>query len=411
MRGANVSGEAKQPPWFGFQGPKDFARMRSDWGMNAMRFLVEWAALEPEKGQYDSGYLDEVAKRIEWARDANLLVVLDMHEDVYGEGFASGGGDGAPLWTCAASNYASFKPENPWALENLEPSVIACDAGFWHGAELQAHFAEGWRRVAARLVGYENVVGFDLYNEPFYWETNLQDFEPDLLGPFYEKVVPIVRSAAPDWVAFVEPGSLRNLGGTTHLKPPSFSNFAYAPHSYDTDAEQGMGFDPSHAPAIISNIKSLAGEAKALGGALWIGEYGGTATEPGIVPYMTATYKGAGAVAASSMYWDYSKGGYGLLAADGSEAQPLLDTVIRPYPERVAGDPIDWSFDDSTSTFTLRYHPKATVTAPTIVSIAPRIYPRGYSFECGGCKAIAATGSLTVTTPPPTDPVVVKVHP
>jgi hypothetical protein len=300
---------------------------------------------------------------------------------------------------------------NPWALENLEPSVVACDGAFWHSAELQAHFAEGWRRVAARLGGYDNIVGFDVDNEPFYWEQSPQSFEPDLLEPFYEKVVPIVRSAAPDWVAFIEPGGLRNLGFATHLKPPSFSSFAYAPHSYDTGAEQGMGFDPVRAPALISNIAALAAEAKALGGALWIGEYGGTATEPGIVSYMTANYKGAGAVAAGSTYWDYSKGGYGLLAADGSEAQPLLDTVIRPYPERVAGDPIEWSFDDDSSTFTFRYHPKSEVTAPTILSIPARTYPRGYSFECGGCKAIATTGSLIVTTPPSGDTAVVTVHP
>ena len=40
------------------------------------------------------------------------------------------------------------------------------------------------------------------------------------------------------------------------------------------------------------------------------------------------------------MIWDYTKGGYGLLNVDGSEAQPLVDTVVKPYPERVAGNPL-----------------------------------------------------------------------
>src|SRR5438874_1697397 len=95
LRGLNVG--AKHSPWFDFQGPADFTRIRTAWGMNAVRLLVLWAAIEPEKGVYDSGYLDALAERVKWASDANLAVVLDMHQDVYGEGFAKGGGDGAPL--------------------------------------------------------------------------------------------------------------------------------------------------------------------------------------------------------------------------------------------------------------------------------------------------------------------------
>jgi endoglycosylceramidase len=411
LRGANVSGKDKAPPWFDFHGPADFARMRTDWGMNAVRFVMQWAAIEPEQGVYDASYLDAVAERVGWAQDANLYVVLDMHQDVYGMGFELGGGDGAPLWSCPASNYAGFMPTSPWALEDLEAGVTACYDGLWHDATTQAHFGEAWRRVAARLAGFDNVVGFDITNEPYWGSHPLQYFEPDLLGPFYEKMVPIVRSAAPGWVAFLEPSAARNLNVPTHLPVPTFDNYAYAPHSYDRDAESGGGFDPTHAPAVISNIAALAAEAKALGGALWIGEYGGTATESGIAQYMKADYDGAGAVAGSTMIWDYTKGGYGLLNVDGTEAQPLVDSVVRPYPERVAGDPVTWTFDDATSTFTLTYHPRASVTAPTIVSVPARVYPAGYVVSCGGCKSSVSTGSLTITAPPAGDPAVVTLTP
>lgn len=411
LRGANVSGKNKAPPWFDFHGPADFARMRDDWGMNAVRFLVSWAAIEPEEGVYDSSYLDAVAERVQWAQDANLYVVVDMHQDVYGMGFVSGGGDGAPLWTCAPSNYAGFMPTSPWALEDLEAGVTACYDGFWHGAGLQAQFGEAWRRVAARLAGYDNVVGFDIFNEPYWGSHPIEQFEPDLLGPFYEKMVPIVRSAAPQWIAFLEPSAARNLGGTTHLPVPSFTGYVYAPHSYDTTAESGGGFPPADAPKIVANVAALAGEARGLGAALWIGEYGGTASESGIADYMKAQYDGAGAVAASSMYWDYTEGGYGLLNPDGSEAQPLVDSVVRPYPERVAGDPVSWSFDETSSTFTLRYHPDPSITAPTLVSVPARIYPGGYAVDCGGCSSSVIPGSLLITTPPASDPAVVTLTP
>jgi endoglycosylceramidase len=411
LRGANVSGMAKNPPWFDFHGASDFARMRTDWGMNAVRFVIEWAALEPEEGSYDDAYLDGIAQRIEWAQAASLYVVLDMHQDVYGEGFASGGGDGAPVWTCDASNYASFKPTNPWALESLEPGVTACWDGFWSGPSLQAHYAEGWRRVAARLAGYANVVGFDVMNEP-YWGSNLAAlFEQDQLEPFYELVVPQVRSAAPGWVAFLEPSALRNLGGTTSLAPPSFANFVYAPHSYDRNAEQGNGYDPADGPALVSNIAALGQEAQALGGALWIGEYGGVAADPHIVDYMTADYDGAGAIAASTMYWDYSKGSYGMVEADGGEAQPLLSALVRPYPERVAGDPVSYAYDAATSTFTLTYRASTTITLPTVISVPSRLYPNGYAVDCAGCVFSEAAGSLTVTTPPAGAPAVIAIHP
>jgi endoglycosylceramidase len=411
LRGANVSGKNKNPPFFDFHGPDDFTRMRSDWGMNAVRFVIEWAAIEPLEGQYDDAYLDAVAQRIEWAQVADLYVVIDMHQDVYGQGFAVGGGDGAPLWTCDASNYASFVPTSPWYFENLTAQVTACYDGFWGSDDLQARYAEAWRRVAARLAGYDHVVGFDPMNEPYWGSHPILHFEEDLLQPFYERIVPAVRSAAPAWVAFIEPSSSRNLGGTTGLTPPSFGNLVYAPHSYDRNAESGAGFDPAQRPAIIANIAALAQEATALGGALWIGEYGGTATAPGIVDYMTAQYDAAGAVAASSMYWDYTKGGYGLLDADGNEAQPLLDTVVRPYPERVAGDPVSWSFDAASSTFTLTYRPNRSLAAVTVVSVPARVYPSGYAIDCGGCSASVQGGSLVVSTPPPGDRAVIVLHP
>jgi endoglycosylceramidase len=289
--------------------------------------------------------------------------------------------------------------------------VTACYDAFWNGDDVQSHYIEAWRRVAERLSGYDNVVGFDIFNEPYWGSHPIEHFEPDLLEPFYEKVVPVVRAAAPGWVAFVEPSSSRNLGGTTYLPTPSFANYVYAPHSYDTNAESGGGFDPSHAPAIRSNIAALAREAKNLGTALWIGEYGGSDTESGIVQYMTAQYDGAGAVAASSMYWDYTKGGYGILGSDGSPSEPLLETLVRPYPERVAGDPVSWTFEPVGAIFTLTYHSSASVTAPTIVSMPARVYPQGYVVSCGGCQTDVQGGSLVVSTPPPGDPAVLTIEP
>lgn len=110
LRGANLAGAHKVAPYFGFHQPSDYVALREHWGMTSIRFLISWAGIEPEKGKYDESYLDGVALRVGWARDAGLTVVLDMHQDVYGEGFATGGGDGAPRWTCDEARYEAFTP-------------------------------------------------------------------------------------------------------------------------------------------------------------------------------------------------------------------------------------------------------------------------------------------------------------
>lgn len=417
LRGLNLSGRHKQAPYFDFQQPPDYARVSDAWGMNAARFILTWAAVEPAEGVYDDAYLDQVALRMDWARQAGLKVVLDMHQDVYGEGFVAGGGDGAPLWTCDASHYADFVP-NPsqWYLNDLNVDVVACYDHFWKTDAIRAHYVDAWKHVAARLSGYDDViVGFDPMNEPYWGTYAITAFESDLLQPLYEQIVPAVRAERPGWIAFLEPGSNRNLGIATSLGPFPFADVMYSPHSYDRDAESGMGFDATHRAAVLQNALDLAAEAKALGAGLWVGEYGGQTGTPGITPYMDAEYAAFAAVAAGTTYWSYGKGGgYDVLDADGNEKPDLMAAIVRPWPERVAGTPVSYAYDAGTLTFTLTYHPDASIAAPTVIRVPDRVYPYGYHVDCGGCSTERAAGLLRVTRMPATTsgaPAVVTVRP
>ncbi len=412
LRGVNLAGAHKAAPYFGFHQPKDFARLRDEWGMSSIRFLMTWAAIEPTMGNYDDAYLEAVATRIQWARDANLLVVLDMHDDVYGEGFAKGGGDGAPLWTCDAANYASFVPSVDWTTNYFSKEVTHCYDHFWQSPDLLAHFTEAWRRAAARLSVFDNVIGFDVLNEPYWGSAQITFFEQSTLQPFYESVVPKVREVAPNLLAFIEPYSLRNLGGETRLTPFPFGDVVYAPHSYDRDAESGKGFDPAHREQLMKNLSALASEAKKLNAALWIGEFGARAEQPGVTEYMTAQYDGVGAVASGAMYWAYDQSdGYALLTPDGKEKPTLVDPIALPYPERVAGTPLSYAFDAKTSTFTATYTPDRSITAPTLLSVPARVYPKGFSVECGGCTFTQTPSAVTIQAPAPGDTQTVTIHP
>ena len=358
LRGVNLSGTQKAAPYLDDKTPADYARVRDAWGFDAIRFVTTWSAIEPMPGVYDEAYLDGVAERLGWARDAGLAVVIDMHEDIYGEGF---GFDGAPRWTCDEARYAAFVPKDPWFLNATNPNVMACVDDLFTRDDLRAHFTAAWRHVAERFAAEPAVIGFDVLNEPNWGTYPIFTFERDRLAPFYDQVVAAVREVAPHWVAFVEPGASRNVGIATSLPVPAYADVMYAPHSYDASAESGGGFDPAHRQMILDNVADLAGEAGQLGAGLWIGEYGGTATAPGIVAYMTAQYDAAGAVAAGTMYWSYDKGdgGYSLVDAAGDEKPELVGALVRPYPERVAGTPSSYAFDPATSTFELVYHPES----------------------------------------------------
>ena len=411
LRGVNLAGTHKYKPYLSDFGPADYARVRTDWGMNALRFLVTWSALEPTRGAYDDTYLAALDERIGWARDAGLLVVIDMHQDLYGEGFL--GGDGSPRWTCDDARYAAFKPTTPWFLGSLDPNVGACFDTLWTNADVRGHLVEAWRRLAARLAKYDNIVGFDPINEPFWGTYPFSAFEADRLAPFYAEVTQAVRSVAPGWLVFAEPSASRNLGFTSGFPKLPFEGVVYAPHAYDPSAESGSGFDPDHRLSMLEKISDMRGEADAMGASLFLGEYGGNPSQPGITAYMTAAYDGAGAVGASTMYWAYDKGddGYGLLRADGSEKKELADVLTRPYPQRVAGRLLSYGFDPNMHTATIRWEPDVTVDTPTEIVVPVRSFPAGATVECGGCKVLEAPGLVRLLTSPPGNPIVVTLRP
>jgi endoglycosylceramidase len=407
LRGANVSGAHKSAPYWSSLGPADYARLRDEWGFDSMRLLVLWAGLEPQKGQYDEGYLDELAKRVGWARDAGLLVVLDMHQDLYGEGFA--GGDGAPRWTCDEARYAAFEPTTPWFFGTLDPNVEACvDALYADGSEPRAHLVEAWRRVARKLASFDNVIGFDPLNEPSWGSYDILGFEPDRLAPFYLEVAKAVRAEAAAWLLFAEPSASRNVGYPSHLPKLPVDGVVYAPHSYDNDAEGGAGFDAAHRDGVLSRFRDLRAEADAMGAALWIGEYGADTTKPGLAAYMDAEYDGAASVGAGSTYWAYDRNtsGYGLLEDDGAVKVALADVLARPYPSRVAGKLSAWDYDEASRALTVHMTPDRAIAAPTEIVVPARAYPGGVRVDCGGCDVEVLSGLVRLRTAPAGDVVV-----
>lgn len=65
-----------------------------NWGINCIRYGINWDGLEPEPGQYNESYLQEIDRRVRWAEENGIYLILDMHQDLFGRKF----GNGAPEW-------------------------------------------------------------------------------------------------------------------------------------------------------------------------------------------------------------------------------------------------------------------------------------------------------------------------
>ncbi len=154
-----------------WHGPEEFHDLRR-WGMNAVRLLIFWSAVEPTPGIYDDAYLEGVDKRIRWAQEAGLFVVLDMHQDLWSE--AVPGGNGAPAWATLDDGEPHRFLGGAWSTAYFtSPQVQRAFDNFWANAPgpgdvgIQDRFALAWQHVARRYVDTPAVIGFDILNEPF----------------------------------------------------------------------------------------------------------------------------------------------------------------------------------------------------------------------------------------------------
>jgi hypothetical protein len=166
------------------------------WGLKLLRLVVTWEALEHAgPGQYDDEYLDYLTEVVRRAGDHGLLVLIDLHQDVWSR-FSGGGG--APGWTfeTAGLDVTTFQatgaaivhathgdpfprmiwPTNGWKL--AAATMYTLFFGGDHFAPdlqvdgepiqgfLQRHYLGALRQLARRMRAFPHVIGYDTFNEP-----------------------------------------------------------------------------------------------------------------------------------------------------------------------------------------------------------------------------------------------------
>lgn len=299
-------------------------------GITLARYLVFWQAIEPAPGVYDDAYLDSVATDIERLRDRDVDVVLDLHQDVYGEGF---GFTGFPRWTCDEAEYATFTMNTEsWFLNYLAPEVQACFDQFWSSESLQAAYAAMAAHTAERLG--DLLVGYDTMNEPYWGTSGQEELETGAFGAFQANVAESLRAADPDaWIA-LEPLAYTNLTGDTYLPFPDDDRLLYAPHFYPSYAESGEGWDGDFTEE-SAWLEGLADDADARGAGLWLGEFGifsDNGNEAEYVQHVIDTLEPRGG---STSYWAFDPG----QVFDGETNEPgaIFAAWQRPFFHAVPG--------------------------------------------------------------------------
>lgn len=319
-------------------------------GLNSIRLVLSWSAIEVQPGVYDEDYLSRVREQVEKAAQNGIYVVLDMHQDKWGKYIASppgttctppwlpaNGWDGAPQW---ATDFGSL---STCYFDSGEVSLAVADSfqNFYDDKNgIQTHFIAMWQHLVGEFASYPNVAGYDLFNEPN------PGFLPIFAGggteaKFYGKLITAIRQTeqstpgALPHIVFFEPGAEWSLLGDDQTPPADFTsdtNIVFAPHNYcgslSVDANISDCFQHSQQHAATYQTT------------FWTGEWGFFSDPAGIAAPDKAFAKAEDdAITGSALWqWEQACGDPNTLSSVGAQPPPALyhlNQVLCPQSQQV----------------------------------------------------------------------------
>jgi endoglycosylceramidase len=422
LRGINLAGDAKVPPFNPLDNPSDLDRLLP-LGFNVVRLVFIWEAFESSPGTYDQAYLARMRWIAEhcWAR--GLFVIVDLHQDGFARNLARGSGDGFPLW--AASPLARTTTPNNGPDCKDWPVRMATDLGMhqsWsqfyadkHG--VRSRYLAMLRAIAPTFRQVPGVIGYDLINEP--WGQ-----EPTEIAPLYEDAARVIRAQDPSAILFVEGHVTTNAGIPTTLPRPGFDNFAYAPHYYMPSTILRKNWLGGVAP-IDRAFANMSGKAAEWNVPLFVGEFGAPAEAKRVEGYIDAIYDRLDSATASGAQWNYTPH-WDPVTKDGwnGEDFTVLDPQgrlrpnyrLRPYPRTIAGEPIRFGFLDGLSTpgrnfFELTWNNQPD-RGETEIFLPADLFPRGSALSFSTPEARAwreESNQLLIATSPRPGPTTLRI--
>ncbi len=258
-------------------------------GFNVVRLGMSWSRLEPRRGEFDQAYLQQIRAAVASAKAHGVYVVLDMHQDAWGNALARpgeqcGGGtspttgwDGAPAWATITDGTLHCQ----FLARDLAPAVATAYSSFYTDRDgIQTELVRAWAFVAQAFAGEPAVAGYDLLNEPGIG-ANPPISSGLLLGRYYDAAITAIRDAERagqgfPHLVFFEPSVLWSGLAFDVTPPPGFTDdrqLVFAPHPYSESISMDQGFGLTIA-TIERNLTVSSRAAAAYGAALWPGEWG-----------------------------------------------------------------------------------------------------------------------------------------
>lgn len=432
FRGVNVGQGAESPPFQAIaHGDEEAFIQLKSWGVNALRLILPWEALETGPRRLNLKHIEYVRWFLDMAYRHRMPVIVANHQDGISRCFS---GSGAPLW-------AHRKDTIPEAVladdcENgMEPGLTELPrrlrwwADFWDGAwtpddlALQDHVIWAFHKLAEVLQRHPALLGYGLFSSPICWdgtpgslvypgERNCEE----ALHQFYRRLAGTVHRVDRDALFFFEPAHRPDQGAfdgrETGLQaaPRLGSVFSIRHHSKGDKDGDGDGLTgllenalrlATHelqVPLVLSDLRPFHQEG------------GGGAD---LMRLMAAIEDAR----VSTFLWDYSRiggtqGPHPSLVTnrsptdvDGETGRPrcFAGAFVRPYPQRIAGIPMAFGFDRSpltdggmahnTDTFTLTFR-QGDVEDETLVWV-PRtlVYAEDLSIEAPEFTVDVSDGS------------------
>ncbi|MAE70186.1 MAG: hypothetical protein CME06_06920 [Gemmatimonadetes bacterium] len=404
LRGANVSGATKTPPFLPLTETTWFDNLEA-WGFNLVRLLISWEALEPDPGFYRTRYLDAIEELVDGAADRGLYVVLDMHQDLYARPFS---GDGAPTWAIPADvDWSSFEPKSIWPLNYATPEVNRCFSAFWADEDgVQSAYLDAWRQVVARVAEHPALIGYDPINEPWAGFTGARTADRDLLQPFYDRFHEEIREPIdPDAILFLEPNGWTVSGPLApSFRPFDYENVVLNVHWYDTVPMTVGVYTPFGRWRSTLRFQRIDRWGESLGLPVWVSEFGIGFDVIGHAAYLNDQYELLDAHQFHSAQWEYEPGwaerglwnGEDMSMLDENDEPRNLEQIVRPFARALPGRLIRSKFRRWNRRFSLRYRSNGGGEGEAEIFIAAETqYPNGFEVQISdGTWSYSADGLL-----------------
>jgi len=338
---------------------EDYDRMQG-YGFNVLRLGVSWSRLEPERGEIDDAYIQQIAGVIQKAADHGMYTVINMHDAGWGkypastpetkcpEGLRlSHGWHGAPKWATFPGDKTTCHDDKTI---KRTPAVRSAWTKFWRNFKphswgkdargIQQHLVWVWGTLSRAFAHNSAVAGYDILNEADPGYIGRHELSKRI-SQFDRRAITSIRRSEHrargfSHMVFFEPNlTWAQQGLRSHSPRPGFShdgNLVFAPHLYGRDVHttdrpvSGVRRDLKHQAERVTRLSAKYHSP------WWIGEWSFSPFDHDSLKKLLAHIRIQDSHQLGSAWWQWSVACGSPQTFDGLDPKPsyrILGTINR----------------------------------------------------------------------------------